>query len=227
MSCIETNNLSSEVSIFVPSWRYYWRGERFKQYAQLLSIPYPKGNQGQAALSSICMKISPFSQKRSHLYCQLWFSFSFYLEIVIQAVNSTEQKHAAGVPFGRPEAPTNISSKIVSSYTIKTVLAKRLTWSRTGKFTTGWLLSRPVTERMCMAVRVGMYTPEDRAALSSPARHKQHGWYRSIACTVSNYKIHHISASSFPPSPLLQLFISFSVKFFWGWNFPKAITAQK
>lgn len=61
-----------------------------------------------------------FSEKITSLVsAQLWFSFSFYLEIVIQPVNSTEQSmqlvwHLAGL---RLQLTFQVK---VSSYTIKT-----------------------------------------------------------------------------------------------------------
>lgn len=127
-------------------------GERFKQHTSRLSIPYTKGNQGQGCVVLHMLEGKPVISEKitSSVSAQLWFGFSFYLEIVAQPVNCTEQSvqlvcHLAGF---RLQLTFQIKK---SSCTIKIVLAKRLTRRNSkGEFTTGWLLLTLVIKPVCV-----------------------------------------------------------------------------
>lgn len=158
----------------------------------------------------------------SSVSAQLWFGFSFYLEIAMQPVNCTEQSvqlvcHLAGF---RLQLTFQIKK---SSYTIKIALVKRLRWNSKGEFTTGWLLLGLVIKPLCVAVGVLMCTPAARAALSSPAKHGAQQCCSTV-CAVGNYQRHYVSNTS---SSLLQLLRNLYVKFFWGWNSPKGHHSSK
>lgn len=157
----------------------------------------------------------------SSVSAQLWFGFSFYLEIVLQPANCTEQSvqpvcHLAGFRLQLTFQIKKFSS------TIKIAFVKRLTKGNSkGEFTTGWLLLRLVIKPVCVAEGVLVYTPAARATLSSTAKQGAQ-LYCSTVCAVHNYQMHYISNS-----PFLQLFITFNVKFFWGWNSPKGRHSSK
>lgn len=119
-----------------------------------LSLKYPlyKGESRTGCAVFHMLEGKPIISEKitSSVSAQQWFGFSFYLEIVLQPVNCTEQSvqlvcHLAGF---RLQLTFQIKK---FSYTIKIVLVKRLTRGNSkGEFPTGWLLLRLVIKAVCV-----------------------------------------------------------------------------
>lgn len=194
----------------------------------LLKYPLYKGESRTGCVVFRMLEGKPIISEKitSSVSAQLWFGFSFYLEIVMQPVNRTEQSvqlvcHLAGF---RLQLTFQIKK---SSYTIKIVLVKRLTRRNSkGEFTTGWLLLRLVIKPVCVWLWVFLCT-HLQTELFPPRPNTEHSWYCSTVCAVGNYQMHYISNSSFPTAPFFncsELSMSNSSE---AEILQKAITAQK
>lgn len=140
----------------------------------------------------------------SSVSAQLWFGFSFYLEIVMQPVNCTEQSVQLVCHLAAFRLQLTFQIK-KSSYTIKIVLVKRLTRRNSkGEFTMGWLLLRPVIKPVCVWLWVFFCAHLQTELLSPPQPNTEHSRYCSTVCAVGNYQTHFISNSSFPPAPFFN-----------------------
>lgn len=166
-----------------------------------LSLKYPSAKgESRTGWVVVCRMLEGkpiISEKiRSSVSAQLWFGFSFYLDIAMQPVNCTEQSvqlvcHLAGF---RLQLTFQIKK---SSYTIKIVLVKRLRWNSKGEFTTGWLLLGPVIKPLCVAVGALMCTPAARA-LSPPQPSMEHS---STAALFALWATTKCTTFQTPPAP--------------------------
>lgn len=151
---------------------------------------------------------------KSSVSAQLIFGFSFYLEIVMQPVNCTEQSvqlvcHLAGF---RLQLTFQIKK---SSYTIKIVLVKRLTRGNSKGGIHNWLIVFKTGHKtfVCVWLRVFLCTHMQREVLSPPQPKAEHSCPAVLLCCGHLPNALHFK-QLLSSSPFLQLFRTFYVKFF-------------